>query len=244
VNLAMPILVNNQLVDDELIRAETRLVRERLRSEVPGPLDELKIELEAREWARENVIMRVLLQQAAGGGSADEWMDRLMAEVPRPAESDVKAFYRQHVSSFERPAMVRASHIVKNIDETVTEYEAEAAVREIERQLKSGAPFAAVADLYSDCPGGGGDLGFFAKGEMVPEFEQAVYALRPGEISAVFRTVFGFHIAKLTERRPAGIAPLREVRERIEGELWLRKKQQAANDLMARLRADANIRKV
>jgi peptidyl-prolyl cis-trans isomerase C len=78
----------------------------------------------------------------------------------------------------------------------------------------------------------------------VPEFEQVVFSLRLGEISGVFRSTFGFHIAKLTERRKAGLTPLREVRERIEMQLWREKKQQAANDFMASLRARADIRKL
>jgi parvulin-like peptidyl-prolyl isomerase len=240
----MAILVNKQSVDEELIRAEARLLRERLRREMAGPVDELKLELQAREWARENVILRVLLQQAAGSESADEFMNRLTAGVARPGESAIKAYYQEFPAMFQRPEMVRASHIVKNVDESCAEPAAEAAMKEIESHLKSGAPFGRVADLCSDCPGGGGDLGFFARGEMVPEFEQVVFSLRLGEISGVFRSTFGFHIAKLTERRKAGLTPLREVRERIEMQLWREKKQQAANDFMASLRARADIRKL
>jgi parvulin-like peptidyl-prolyl isomerase len=240
----MPILVNNQSVDDELIRAEARLLRERIRRETPGPVDELKVELQAREWARENVIMRVLLQQAAGGEVPDELIKRLMAQVPRPSESAKKAYYQQFPALFQRPEMVRASHIVKNVDETCGDQAAEAAMREIENRLQRGVAFARLADLCSDCPGGGGDVGFFARGEMVPEFEDVVFALRLGEISGVFRSPFGWHIARLTERRKAGLAPWREVREQIELELWREKKQQAADDFMASLRARADIRKI
>jgi parvulin-like peptidyl-prolyl isomerase len=240
----MPILVNDQLVDDQVIREETRLLRDRLRQEMPGQADELTVELEAREWARENVIMRVLLQQAAGTNSPDELMSQVMANAARPKQSEIAARYRRYAVSFQRPEMIRASHIVKNVDATTNAHEAEAAILDIERQLKSGADFAKLADLYSDCPGEGGDLGYFARGDMVFEFERVVFSLRPREISGVFRSPFGFHIAMLTERRKAGIAPLREVRDQIEQDLWNKKKQQTANDFMQDLRSRANIRKV
>jgi parvulin-like peptidyl-prolyl isomerase len=240
----MPILVNNQLVDDQLIREEARLLRERIRLEMPGIEDELTVELQARQWARENVIMRVLLQQASGSDSPDEMMARLLENIPRPKQSEIAAHYKQFRNTFRRPEMVRAAHIVKNVHETSPKHEAEAAILDIERKLKSGANFAQLADLYSDCPGDGGDLGFFARGEMVPEFDQVVFALRLGEISGVFRSPFGFHIAKVIERREAGIAPLLEVREQIEQELWLQKRRQTANDFMENLRAKADIRKV
>jgi parvulin-like peptidyl-prolyl isomerase len=240
----MPILVNNQLVDDQLIREEARLLRDRIRQQLPGPADELTVELEAREWARENVIMRLLLQQAAGSNSPDELMSQVMANVARPKQAEITAHYKQFPASFQRPEMVRAAHIVKNVDSTTDEHKAEAAILDIERQLKNGADFKRLADLFSDCPGDGGDLGFFARGEMVPEFERVVFSLRPGEISGAFRSPFGFHIAKLTERRKAGMAPLREVRDQIEQDLWTKNKQQAADNFMQNLRSQANIRKV
>lgn len=89
---------------------------------------------------------------------------------------------------------VRASHILVN-----TEQEA----RNIVAQLQSGKKFAELAKQYSTCPSGakGGDLGFFARGSMVPEFEQAAFGMKKGQLSAPVRTPFGYHIIMVTDTK-------------------------------------------
>src|SRR4029077_12192443 len=85
------------------------------------------------------------------------------------------------------------------------------------KQVKGGGDFAALAKQYSQDPGSaanGGDLNFFPKGQMVPAFETAAFALKPGETSGLVETPFGFHIIKLAERRPARTVPLQEVSQK------------------------------
>ncbi len=238
----MPIRVNNQLLDDKSIRDEARLLRERLHHESPEA-DLLTLDLRAREWAQENAIMRSLAQQAAGTGSPEDLVATIMAKVPRPKRSEIVAHYHQFAHGFRTPAVTRAAHIVKHIDENATEDQAKAAILDIQQQLKQGADFAQMADLHSDCPGNGGDLGFFPSGEMVAEFDAALASLKPAEISPVFRTPFGFHIAKLLERRPPGMLSLNDVYQQIEHELWSSKKTRAADDFMRNLRSRADIRR-
>jgi parvulin-like peptidyl-prolyl isomerase len=139
--------------------------------------------------------------------------------------------------------MVHAAHIVKNVDEAATEAEALQAVRDIKKTLDGGRSFEELADECSDCPGRGGDLGFFARGEMVEEFESVVFGLAPGEISDVFRSPFGFHIAKVYERRPEGPRSLNEVRKEIEHLISSERKQRAIRRFIDGLRSEADIRK-
>lgn len=89
---------------------------------------------------------------------------------------------------------VRASHILVN-----TEKEA----NNLSAQLKSGKKFADLAKQFSSCPSGkaGGDLGFFGKGQMVPEFEKAAFSMKKGETSAPVRTPFGFHLIMVTDTK-------------------------------------------
>jgi parvulin-like peptidyl-prolyl isomerase len=238
----MPVLVNNQVLEDHWIREEAALLRDRLRADLPD-LDDLAFGIRLREIARENVIGRMLLQQAAGGASWEEAISRITQDVPKPGKQDVAAYYRKFPQFFQAPERIRAAHIIKNVDEKVAEPEAHAAILDVETRLKAGADFALTADSDSDCPGQGGDLGFFARGEMVPEFDEVVFALKPGEISAVFRSPFGFHIAKVLERRAPGLQPLSEVREDIEQAIWRDTKRRLVGDLMEGLRAKADIRK-
>ena len=140
--------------------------------------------------------------------------------------------------------MARAAHIVKNVDESHPEAAARAAIEEVRARLEAGAEFAEVADTYSDCPGSGGDLGYFPRDQMVDEFSDVVFALRIGQVSRVFRTPFGFHIAKLLDRRPAGLQPFEDVRARLEDQLHRMKQQRALEDFIERLKARAEIREV
>jgi peptidyl-prolyl cis-trans isomerase C len=89
---------------------------------------------------------------------------------------------------------VRASHILVN-----TEQEA----KHISAQLRSGKKFADLAKQFSSCPSGkaGGDLGFFGRGQMVREFEDAAFSMKKGQVSAPIRTPFGFHIIMVTDTK-------------------------------------------
>lgn len=163
----MALVVNGEFVGDDALRHEAEILQTQLRQAMPDE-DAAAIEKRATDWARENVIERILLNQAAVNDANAE--------------------------------MVHAAHIVKNVDEHTSEADALAAMQAALQALQSGRSFEEIADEVSDCRGGGGDLGWFPRGTMVEEFERVVFALRPGEVSDVVRSPFGFHIAKLIER--------------------------------------------
>jgi parvulin-like peptidyl-prolyl isomerase len=139
------------------------------------------------------------------------------------------------------PEAVRAAHIIKNVDEKTPEETALAAIRVAEERVKAGENFETVADELSDCPGRGGDLGWFPRGEMVPEFDAVAFALKPGEISPVFRTAFGFHIAKVYQHAEERMATFEEARPQIERQLLTEKHQKALERLCDYLRARATV---
>lgn len=124
------------------------------------------------------------------------------------------------------------------------EAEAKAQIEAALAELEAGAPFAEVAERFSDCKGNGGDIGYFSRGEMVDEFEAVVFSMRPGERSGVFRTPFGFHIAEVREARPPGIPGLDEVRERIERTLTAAAEYAALRRETQRLRDNAVVRRI
>jgi peptidyl-prolyl cis-trans isomerase D len=99
------------------------------------------------------------------------------------------------------------------------------------KQLKEGADFAQLAKKYSDDKSNaakGGELGSFGRGVMVPEFEKAAFALRPGQLSEVIRTPFGFHIIKVEEYTEAGVKPLVDAIAEVKAGLKLEKSRQLA----------------
>jgi parvulin-like peptidyl-prolyl isomerase len=173
----------------------------------------------------------------------ERFLDGIINKLPWPKQKDVGDYYRKHREDFKIPEMIRAAHIVKNVDETTNEEAALAAIREVQAQLTSDN-FAELANEHSDCKGNGGDLGFFPRGQMVDEFDEVVFGLQPGETSDVFRTPFGFHIARMVERRPPGVRSLPEVKKEIEDMLFQQKMRRTVDEMVARLEAKADIQNV
>lgn len=162
------------------------------------------------------------------------------------SEEDARKFYDQNPDKFTRPEAIKASHILLGVDQKATAEEKKAArekAEKLRKELAGGADFAALAKGNSTCPSSqqGGDLGYFGKGQMVPAFEQAALALKPGEISDVVETQFGYHIIKLTEKKAAEKVEFKEARPRIEEFLKSQKIGSAVNDYLAEARKTARI---
>lgn len=150
---------------------------------------------------------------------------------------DVERFYNQNLEQYSTPEQVRASHILFK-----TEGKDEATVRaEAERVLaeaRKGADFAELAKKYSEDEGSkasGGDLDFFARGRMVPEFDQVAFTAEPGTISDLVKSQYGFHIIKVVEKREGSVRPLDDVRAQITEQVKWERAQQQASDLASRL---------
>lgn len=163
-------------------------------------------------------------------------------------DAEAKKFYEENIDKFRQSEAVRASHILCSIDQNATPEEKKKAKEKAEalrKRVLAGEDFAAIAKSDSTCPSSaqGGDLGFFGKGQMVPPFEQAAFALKPGEISEVVETQFGYHVIKLTEKKEASTVKFDEVKERIVDYLKGQKVQQGVNDRLAELRGKAKIEK-
>jgi peptidyl-prolyl cis-trans isomerase D len=140
-------------------------------------------------------------------------------------DAQIAEYYKSHTSEFTTPEEVHASHILirpKTMDDAGWKA-AEARAKEVDAKAHAaGADFAALARQYSDDQGSkanGGDLGWFPRGRMVKEFENAVFALKPGQVSGLVKSQFGYHIIKLEARKPAGVRPLDEVRDEIRAKL-------------------------
>ncbi|MDQ2899506.1 MAG: peptidyl-prolyl cis-trans isomerase [Acidobacteriota bacterium] len=255
----MPLVINGETVDDSEIREEAAALRPRYEELVEGK-DPVAMEMQLRDWSRENVIERVLLRQdatrdrvAVPEGMTPEaeaqhrvqlLVGRITLKVPPPKQKDVADSYRKNRDRFWSPEMVRASHIVKNVDENTAEDLAREAIEKTWNELKAGADFAELADRDSDCPGSGGDLGWIEPGQMVDEFERVAFGLGVGETSAIFRTVFGFHIAKVHGRRAAGVRSLADARSEIEAALLRERQERALEEYMDGLKAKAVIQNV
>ena len=159
-------------------------------------------------------------------------IDAIRAKINVP-NSDVERAYNNNIEQYSTPEQVRASHILLKTDGK-DDAAVKAKAEDILKQAKSGADFAELAKKYSEDEGSaknGGDLDYFGRGRMVPEFDQAVFAMAPGQISDLVKTQYGYHIIKLVDKKNATTRPLQDVRQQIVDQLAYEKAQTQASDL-------------
>jgi peptidyl-prolyl cis-trans isomerase C len=178
--------------------------------------------------------------------SISKMMDAELASEPAVTDQDARAFYDGNPDKFQQQEAVRASHILIRVDEKADPAAKQKARTEIEavlKQLKDGAYFATVAREHSQdgSAAQGGDLNYFTRGQMVPAFEQAAFALQTGQMSGIVESPFGYHIIKVTDRKPARTIPYEEVTGRIKEFLSAQHKQQHADTFIQGLRSKAKI---
>ena len=158
-----------------------------------------------------------------------------------PTEEEVTAFFEENKSNYVTAEERSASHILITVDDETSDADALEQAASIKQQLDEGADFGGLAEEHSDDPGSaqsGGSLGFFAKGAMVPEFEQSVFAMSEGDISDPVKTDFGYHIIRLDEIKPESGKSLDEVRGEIVNQL---KQQRADEEFYERSESLANL---
>ncbi|MBN1763915.1 MAG: peptidylprolyl isomerase [Sedimentisphaerales bacterium] len=168
-------------------------------------------------------------------------LEKLNAAIPKPSEKEIASYYRDHADQFHLPEMVRVSHIVKHLNPGADTRKVYEQMEQVLLELKDNVDFADVARRWSDCPDNGGDLGYFLRGQMVPEFETVVFDLEPGQVSGIFQTSFGLHITKLWEKKPPGARPLKEVRQTIIDHLMQQDQKTALEDYLDLLKEKAVI---
>lgn len=214
-------------------------VSERLTAMLPPPGDPDNCEAGTTRAGVDQEAMRAEIRSQLQ-------LERLVQDVgekaPKPKKQELLDFYKANQDRFAVAPMLQASHIVKNVNDTVDEATALAAIEVAAAELAAGGKFAEVADRHSDCAGQGGSLGWFPIGEMVEDFEAAVCALEPGQTSPIFRSVFGFHIAQLHDRRPEGVRPFNDVKPEIEAALQAEKRERALEAYVDALKETAVIK--
>jgi len=164
---------------------------------------------------------------------------------------DARKFYDENPKKYEVSEQISARHILirpdmtdPNTDPNEANAKARAKAEDLLKQINGGADFAELAKANSADPGSaanGGDLGFFARGRMVPPFEKAAFELKDGQVSNVVNTSYGFHIIKATGRKEAGVMPFDEVKEDIIRQLTQIKQTEFAKQYIEKLKTEAKI---
>jgi len=193
-------------------------------AEVKGQVDFFKDNFLASLYLRQEVVSKI--------------------QVP---EEDLKKYYESHKDEFKTPEMVRVRHILVKVDASASEKDKKAAKKKAEsilKKIKSGEDFAKLAAEVSDDPGSkqkGGELGFFPRGRMVQPFEDAAFALKPGEVSGLVKTQYGYHIIKVEERKAAGIQSFDDAKESIDQKLIQDQTKSKVVDFIEKAMKDAKV---
>jgi peptidyl-prolyl cis-trans isomerase C/foldase protein PrsA len=149
-------------------------------------------------------------------------------------EGEIRSHYEAHRDEFREPEQVHAAQIVvKGLDDA----------KRVQQQLRSGKKFADMARKYSLSPDAkvGGDLGFFPRGVMPPQFDEVAFKLGVNQVSDVVTTDYGFHLFKVLEKRPPRAGDLPEARTRIQEKLLKEKREQAQLEYLQSLWRKAKI---
>jgi peptidyl-prolyl cis-trans isomerase C len=189
-----------------------------------------------------------LREQVVTGLTIETLMKDVTKDLSVPEER-LKAFYAENQAQFKHDEEVSAAHILIKTDATAKDVKADEAkalakIQDLLKQIRGGADFAELAKKHSEDPGSGaqgGDLGFFGKGRMVPEFEQTAFAMKDGAVSEPFKTQFGYHIIKRNELRPARTETYEQVKEQIRENMLAQERNQAFQTWIDAQKKDAKI---
>jgi peptidyl-prolyl cis-trans isomerase C len=226
------------LVTDEEVAAQFERIKTQFGSE-----EELKKALaEAGETVdKVKQGMRARLRQ-------EHWMEQQIKGKTEVTDADAKDFYDKNIEQFKSPEQVRASHILISVEEGAkpeVDAQKKKTAEEIAARVKKGEAFDKLAKELSEDPSAkenSGDLDFFSKDQMVPEFSQAAFGMKKDEISAPVRSKFGYHVIKLTDRKGAETVPLEKAKPQLVAYLQRQKKQTEIEKVVQEIRSKADVK--
>jgi peptidyl-prolyl cis-trans isomerase C len=237
--------VNGSVITTEDFKKEIQVL--------PPYLQQMAETAEGRKEMLDSMVVRELVMQDAQKQGIDKspeiaakvedmkrrviveaYLKKKIEDQIKVSDEDLQKMYDQNKDKFKTGEQVKASHILVK-----TEKEAQ----DVLAQIKAGGKFEELAAKFSIDPAGkkGGDLGWFGKGSMIPEFEKVVFSMKGGDISGAVKTKFGYHIIKLTGKRPAGILPFAEVKEQLKQSLVPEKQQEVFKKIKEDLKKGAKL---
>ena len=242
----------DDLIDKELLYQEAEkqkiVVEEKA---VSDRMDELKKNFPSEKVFRDemgqmNFTEESLKTQIKKELTVQHLVEKEILVHVKVSDEDAKAFYDSHPDLFKEPERVRASHILIKAEadtDPVTKEEGRKKLEAVKKRLDQGEDFAALAKEFSECPSAekGGDLGYFERGKMVKPFEDAAFSMNPGEVSGIVVTSFGFHLIKVTDKKPERTISYDESKERIKQYLRREKFLEEKNSYVAELKKKGKV---
>jgi parvulin-like peptidyl-prolyl isomerase len=236
-------LIEKTLLQQEILKNQSKVSKETLHSVLTNLKKECKNEQELyRDFGvedDENLAkkLEIIIQ-------TQQKLDQLHEEARDPTAADIKKYYEENKEQFREDERVRVAHIVKYYSWQYDEAAAYQKISQIYQEILNGSAFELIVDKHTDCSDTGGDIGYIKRGQMVEEFEDVVFNLGVGQVSNIFRTRYGYHIAKVYDRKPAFIPELEKVKEQINTLLTKQFQSQAVYDYLDYLKSKAKIEEI
>ena len=244
-------IVMEKAVADSKITVTAADVEKLMREELAGLPAEQRAMIEQQLKAQGKTIDDIIKQQSNDPRVQDQVKRMKFFEAltgkPVVTAAEAEDFYKKYPQQFKQGASVDASHILIKVPENASQADWDKAKKEIDaiiEQLKKGADFGKLAEEKSACPSGKqakGSLGKFGKGQMVPEFEKAAFALKKGEISGAVKTRYGYHVIKCNDIQLERDIPFAEVKDQLIAHLSNQKRMLAMEKAVTDLKKAAKV---
>jgi len=190
----------------------------------------------------EDVVKAQLKRQL----TIQKFVNKEFVEKITITDKESKQYYDSNPKFFVKPERVRASHILIKVDAKADEAErakAREKLTQIKKRIDTGEDFAALAGEVSDCPSKkqGGDLDYFRREQMVKPFSDAAFQLKPGEVSNIVETGYGYHLIKVTDKQAESTVPYDDIKDRIQAFLKQQKVNQKVYTFVEKSKEHANV---
>ncbi|MCP4681259.1 MAG: peptidylprolyl isomerase [Desulfobacterales bacterium] len=240
-------LINRELLYQESKKMEIRVDEALITKQKDQIKKRFPKEEDYKSWlSKMNFSEEEILSQIRIGMVLEQLTQKKFADKIQISDEESKTYYNSNPASFKKPEQVNARHILIKVDpkaDKSVKAEARKKIGDIRKKLEQGEAFATLAKEHSQCPSSekGGDLGYFPRGKMVKPFDEAVFALKPGELSDVVETRFGYHLIKAIDKKTESTTSYEDVKERLKGYLKQQKVQTQMRSYTKQLREKAEV---
>jgi len=240
-------LINNELLYQESRKSGIKADETAVNKQLDGLKKQFSSEAEfKRVLNRMNLSEADIKSQLKRGMAIQEFIEKQFGNRIAVSDKEARAYYDSYLDIFKQPEQVRASHIMIKVDPLADESqktEARERLKMIQERLQRGEDFVVLARKFSQASSGarGGDVGYFTRGQMVKPFEDIAFALKPGEVSGIVKTRFGYHIIKVTDRKPASTTPYQDIKDTIKEYLRQDKVNKETKPFIEKLKGKAKV---
>lgn len=232
-NVIERVLINQEAKKRDHLFSEAQI--EKALSEIKRQQGLDNLDVKSEEKLKERIGQQIRVEKL---------LEEAQSQALGPNYEQIKTYYEGNKEQFRTPEQIKVSHIVKHPNALCSPAQAEAIIKEAKARIDVGEPFETLVERYSDCSENSGSLGYIVRGQMVEEFEDVVFNMDEGQVSDIFQTRFGFHIAKVYDRRPSVLQDFGTVSQKIKDLLRQQIQTKAVENFIDRLRARAEIKEI